>query len=1182
MKATDCFGFGVATFMHRRFTRGLHALLLVALVACGSNSVARAATPFSFTLSRAAHTSAGVYDSTGKLVRTLWRDVYYVNAGTYTSVWDDTNDGGTALTSGTYTIKVLAHNMNYVWEGVVGNTSDNTSGATVHHDFHAMTSLCFGGTTGFYCTGYSETSPAFFSFSASTPQQVATRFSGAANGGNDYAWHFSDSDGSRVYFACPAVQNQTTPVNGVCTSPGAVCAFNVSNSTVANFTNGYLINEAAHPFTNGILVGTQPSITGLAVQRTGNLLAVSVAADNKIYLINKTSGSVLSTISLTGAGLLAVDAYDNLWVQSGTSVGLYTNLNTTPTLTTVISGFSGPTALGVSPASAAQPNLLVVADGGTSQQLKAYNSSGTLQWTYGQAGGYATDPSVTMDKFWFSQPDEGDLSSIAFQPDGTFWVLDGMNDRTLHLQLSATSGVAPTYVNQIAFMQYVYMNTVNVNNVSHVFATSNGKWLEFTTDYTKTLGGTNGSWTLVKNWAHNKPAAFGGAWEGFWSIATLSNGRTYGLAQDNATNKRQVVELPASGNLRYTGVETTASFIYPDGSLRFAANSGGVNTFTKQALTGFDGSGNPTWGTATTIATSAGAAGVDPSQEWNSAGPRVPITSSNVLAFFDNTLSSGMHLGGIDLSGSTNAWAWESSPSTTISNPIDGIGSYGITGVNYGGALHDANGRSIVYAYKGEGWSSGQSNQLAHWYDDGLFLGQFGTPAWPGDPAPAGAAGNMQTMNMAANGGKTYVYTGDESFHGGVHRWRLDGLSTIAELIGSGTIDTAIPLSGSAPIGADPYLNNVPGYPVGVTAHPGNGKIWLNWPVCSNAVYYKIKRSTTSGNGFQNIATCVFSNCFTDTTVVNGVTYYYVISAVNGNGETTISRNTPGTASTITNIYEAEGGVLASGANLQGDTYASSNVRVGMSGGSVTINGIRAPATGTYNLAIRYACPGVLTPTLKVNGSTVTLGGFPATPGYAGPTAYADYNVSISLTSGTSNTLTFSNANGMNIDKFTIAADTPFYGAPFALASSGTVTLETENYDYGGEGASFHDWSAPTGIGTYRPDDGVNISGLAGTSNGFYIGYCNTGEWLKYTVSAPVTGTYTFQIYAATTGTGTALHLEDELGNNLTGTMTITNTGNWGIFAANTASISLSAGTHTLKLVVDSGGMNHDYMTFTH
>jgi aryl-phospho-beta-D-glucosidase BglC (GH1 family) len=77
--------------------------------------------------------------------------------------------------------------------------------------------------------------------------------------------------------------------------------------------------------------------------------------------------------------------------------------------------------------------------------------------------------------------------------------------------------------------------------------------------------------------------------------------------------------------------------------------------------------------------------------------------------------------------------------------------------------------------------------------------------------------------------------------------------------------------------------------PTSLVATPGNAQVALSWNASSGATSYNVKRSTTSGSGYGTIATGVTATSFTDTGLVNGTTYYYVVSAVNAGGESTNS-----------------------------------------------------------------------------------------------------------------------------------------------------------------------------------------------------------------------------------------------------------------------------------------------------
>jgi len=103
----------------------------------------------------------------------------------------------------------------------------------------------------------------------------------------------------------------------------------------------------------------------------------------------------------------------------------------------------------------------------------------------------------------------------------------------------------------------------------------------------------------------------------------------------------------------------------------------------------------------------------------------------------------------------------------------------------------------------------------------------------------------------------------------------------------------------SAEVSAAPMLT-VPPAPTGLTATAGNAQVALTWNASVGAASYNIYRSTTSGGeGSTPFQTGMTSTSFTDTSVTNGTTYYYEVTAVNAAGESTKSSEvsaTPGVA----------------------------------------------------------------------------------------------------------------------------------------------------------------------------------------------------------------------------------------------------------------------------------------------
>ena len=772
---------------------------------------AQAVTTVNFTLPTSATTSAGVYKSDGTLVRTLWRKVSYT-AGPHTVTWDDLDDAGVAAPAGNYQVRLLYHNVNHVWEGTIGNTASVFTG-NIRRGYQVMSDMAADGTNIFSAMGYNEGQPGLQRFASSAPQALTYTNPSCITTSLD----FVATDGVRYYLA------NTSGID-LGLNQTFVYARNVSNNSAYNFPAGtslcqqYLGSTCypEHYFPNIIDTdgGKSNPASGIAVQKTGNILAVSHRTLNQVKLFDKLSGNLLGSVPVTSPRRIAFTSTGDLWVVTGTTVVRYNaaTLGGTNTIAATISGFVSPQCVAVHPTN---NNIVMVADAGISQQVKAFDSVGTPLWTYGTLGGYpATGPDVTYDKFAFTN----NKTFITILTDGSFWVSDGKNDRVLHFTASRD------YIDQIMYLPANYVTTCDPNTPSRVIGHS---WLEFEVDYSKPLlpgdpsaAGGNNSWKLVKNWGFNLASQYntpGAGNTGINTVVTFNNGRVYGLIRNTTTGNHDVVELPPTGYLRPTGKSVdNYGTLYSDGSLgNFSGVGTGSQNVTRQAVTGYDASFNPIWAAATTIA-SAPKNSKNPQYRGafsGPTGPRFPKTSSNVVVSFDQSVgtsaNTGMHLGGMNLGGT--AWLWKASPAINGIDyriPANQEGSFDIgSGTQYGGNQVHTVGRNIIYGYHGEFWMGGQANQFMHFWDDGLFVGQFGTPATSaiGKNAVAGVAGNSFSHAPAQVGADTYYWINDESNHGGIHRWKLDNLSSITEITGDGPQGGTINVPGATGLKAQYY-----------------------------------------------------------------------------------------------------------------------------------------------------------------------------------------------------------------------------------------------------------------------------------------------------------------------------------------------------------------------------------------
>jgi hypothetical protein len=106
---------------------------------------------------------------------------------------------------------------------------------------------------------------------------------------------------------------------------------------------------------------------------------------------------------------------------------------------------------------------------------------------------------------------------------------------------------------------------------------------------------------------------------------------------------------------------------------------------------------------------------------------------------------------------------------------------------------------------------------------------------------------------------------------------------------------------------------NPPSTPTGLTATAGDAQVSLTWTASSGATTYNVKRSTTSGGPYTQVANTTVTND-TDASLTNGAKYYYVVSAVNAAGE---SANSSEVSATPNVVPAAPTGLTATAGNAQ-------------------------------------------------------------------------------------------------------------------------------------------------------------------------------------------------------------------------------------------------------------------------
>jgi len=216
--------------------------------------------------------------------------------------------------------------------------------------------------------------------------------------------------------------------------------------------------------------------------------------------------------------------------------------------------------------------------------------------------------------------------------------------------------------------------------------------------------------------------------------------------------------------------------------------------------------------------------------------------------------------------------------------------------------------RNVIYGYHGEFFrGEGQAGQTMHFYDDGLFVGQFGE-ASPGHSAYQGAlpgfAGNGHCPNLVkTTTGDYYLWVNDESDHG-PQRWHFVNARNIREQIGIGALGGKITLS-----------NQTYDFPTGVTGQNGNQSGQLAWLPVAGATSYDIRYSLMNGGPYSVLAgnttnlNCVIGG------LSNGVTYYFAITAIQGGVEGPPSEQVP------INPFDTTQNVLCAGSMSEGGQF---------------------------------------------------------------------------------------------------------------------------------------------------------------------------------------------------------------------------------------------------------------------
>lgn len=250
--------------------------------------------------------------------------------------------------------------------------------------------------------------------------------------------------------------------------------------------------------------------------------------------------------------------------------------------------------------------------------------------------------------------------------------------------------------------------------------------------------------------------------------------------------------------------------------------------------------------------------------------------------------------------------------------------------------------------------------------------------------------------------------------------------------------------------------------PTGLTAQGLDGQVLLSWDSATGATSYVVKRSVAPGGPYVVVANRVTSVVYRDVTVINGTTYYYVVSSVNSAGASDESSEA---SATPVGIPEAP----------IWESIVPSSV----------------PVTGVYEVRMSWA-PSVGADTYNVYRSVNPAPGTWAMIHSGTGTAYLD-----DLSSGPHEILNYrlTAVSGAGESLFSNTEVVSAYGA---LGSIELTAQQSGN-------SALLSWSRPYGLPT-----NVQVNQTSGT-----FGDLRAGSWKTSETRALQNGTNTFSVQAS-------------------------------------------------------------------
>ncbi len=678
------------------------------------------------------------------------------------------------------------------------------------------------------------------------------------------------------------------------------------------------------------------------------------------------------------------------------------------------------------------------------QPAYLFQSNGTL----------ATRPSISNapasisygSPFTVQTPDAANISSVVLMKNGSVTHAFNMDQRLVGVSFTAGSGsltVTGPPSGNIAPPGYYMLFLLNSAGVPSVATMVN-----------LAQGGTPAAPTNVTATVGNAQVALS------WS------------ASSGATSYNVKRSTTSGGPYTTVGSPTTPGYT------NTGLTNGTTYYYVVTAVNGSGESGNSSQVSATPSGSVSGSVVLDSS----SSGAGAQRASS---LSWSHTVGSGANLalvvgvvgncapsvtyGGVALTHAGQVYNNNRSPGSTdlfvLANPAAGTNTVQVT---YSGCTSDVEAGSTSFT------GVNQSTPLAH------VSTNFGSGA-TAQVAVASVAGDM-VVDVVGNGGVITSSSQSLSWlkNQNGNTAAGNGAQSTAAGASSVTMGYAVAADWWGIIGADVVAastsSSPPSAPTNVTATAGNAQVALSWSASSGASSYNVKRSTTSGGPYTTVGSPTNPG-YTNTGLTNGTTYYYVVTAVNGSGES-------GNSSQVSATPQVAA------------PSAPTNVTATVGNAQVALSWSASSGATSYNVKRS-----------TTSGGPYTTVGSPTTPGYT----------NTGLTNGTTYyyVVTAVNGSGESGNSSQVSA-TP------SGSVSGSVVLDSSSSGAGAQRASSLSWSHTVGsganlalvvgvVGNCAPS--VTYGGVALTHAGqVYNNNRSPGSTDLFVLANPAAGTNTVQV----------------------------------------------------------------------